>query len=72
MAWDVTVADKFAASYIDSTAILAGAAAERAAAMKTKHLHIRACEFMGSWSSVSFEFRDSSFEKNHHGNWRSK
>ena len=49
-AWDVTVADPFAASCIDSTAISAGAAAERAATVKTnniipaftKQLHIRA------------------------------
>lgn len=34
MAWDVTVPDTFANSYISSTAVEAGAAAERAAAIK--------------------------------------
>ena len=72
MAWDVTVADTFAASYFDSTAIYAGAAAERAATLKTnKYQHLQnnyifvplACEVMGSWSNVSVEFLDSLSEK---------
>ena len=68
VAWDVTVVDTFAASYIDSTAISAGAAAERAATLKTnKYQHLQnkyifvplACEVMGSWSIVSVEFLDN-------------
>ena len=72
MAWDVTVADTFAASYIDSTASSAGAAAERAATLKTnKSQHLQnnyifvplACEVMGSWSIASVEYLDNVSEK---------
>ena len=72
MAWDVTVADTFAASYIDSTASSAGAAAERAVNLKTNKCQLLqnnyifvplACEVMGSWSNVSIEFLGSLSEK---------
>ena len=70
VAWDVTVAEKFAASYIDSTASSAGAAAERDETLKTyRHLQNNyifvplACEVMASWSNVSIEFLDSLSEK---------
>ena len=68
MAGDVTIADTFAASYIDRTTSSAGASAERAATLKTnKYQHLQnnyifvplACEVMGSWSIVSIEFLDS-------------
>ena len=35
IAWDVTVADTFAATYVPHTSVQAGAAAERAALLKT-------------------------------------
>ena len=72
MAWDVTVSDPFAVSYIDCTAISAGAAAERAATLKTnKYQHLQhnyifvplTCEVMGSWSNVSIKFLDRLSEK---------
>ena len=60
VAWDVTVADTFATSYIQQTATSAGAAAERAALNKrTKYDHFKnnyifiphACEVIGAWSA---------------------
>ena len=39
IAWDVTVADTFAASYLSLTSVQAGAAAERAALLKTAKLN---------------------------------
>ena len=53
IAWDVTVADTFAASYLSLTSVQAGAAAERAACSKlqsmrnwrgttySRHWHVR-------------------------------
>ena len=63
LAWDVTVADTFANSYLPLTAARAGAAAERAALNKhTKYDdHLKnaytfvplACEVTGAWSMES-------------------
>jgi hypothetical protein len=67
VAWDVTVADTFANSYLPLTATRAGAAAERAALNKhTKYEHFKntynfvplACEVTGAWSIESIAFID--------------
>ena len=78
VAWDVTVADTFASSYIDSTAISAGAAAEtrrnpenKQIPAFTKQLHIRAtrmrgCGLMEHWQRwIPWQL----IGKNHLGNW---
>ena len=74
VAWDVTVADTFATSYINHTVTLAGAAAERAALNKhAKYEHFKnnyifiplACEVMGAWSADSVAFFDGLAEKIH-------
>ena len=74
VAWDVTVADTFATSYINHTVTLAGAAAERAALNKhAKYEHFKnnynfiplACEKMGAWSADSIAFFDGLAEKIH-------
>jgi hypothetical protein len=65
LAWDVTVPDTFAASYVHLTAEDAGAAAEKAARNKTSkyavisqshHFVPVAIETGGSWHSESLEF----------------
>ena len=67
VAWDVTVADTFANSYLPLTATRAGVAAERAALNKhTKYDHFKntytfvplACEVIGAWSIESIAFID--------------
>ena len=64
IAWDVTVADTFAASYLSLTSVQAGAAAERAALLKTAKYeelardHIfapLACEVTGVWCQEAVE-----------------
>ena len=65
VAWDVTVADTFAASYLPRTPVLAGAAAERAAELKNaKYDHLTknhifvplACEVSGVWCTEAIDF----------------
>lgn len=65
LAWDVTVADTYASSHLDSTASTAGAAAETAAANKdikynwlasTHHFVPVAIETGGAWCSRAIEF----------------
>ena len=65
VAWDVTVADTFATSYLPLTSLEAGSAAERAASLKNKkyeelarnHIFIPlACEVTGNWCSEAVEF----------------
>ena len=65
IAWDVTVANTFAASYISATEVEAGSAAERAAQLKiTKYNEIArnhifvplACEVTGVWCSEAIDF----------------
>ena len=74
VAWDVTVADTFANSYLPLTAARAGAAAERAALNKhTKYDHLKnaytfvplACEVTGAWSIESIAFIDDLSKKIH-------
>ena len=64
MAWDVTVADTFAASYLPHTSVLAEAAAERAAELKNakydylteNHIFVPlACEVSGVWCTEAIE-----------------
>ena len=64
IAWDVTVADTFAASYLPLASVQAGAAAERAALLKTAKYeelarnHIfapLACEVTGMWCREAVE-----------------
>ena len=83
MAGDVTVANTFAASYLDSSyRHFSWSAAERATTLKTnKYQHLQnnyifvplACEVMGSWShdqvhGSALNFL-TVFPKNHHDNW---
>ena len=65
VSWDVTVADTFANSYIASTSVEAGTAAEIAAVRKkTKYLELAqkylfvplACEVTGVWCSEACDF----------------
>jgi hypothetical protein len=65
VAWDVTVVDTFANSYISSTSVLCGSAAEKAALLKvTKYEEITknhifvplACEISGVWCSEAIDF----------------
>ena len=65
VAWDVTVADTFAASYLPHTSVLAGAAAERAAELKNaKYDYLTknyifvplACEASGLWCTDAIDF----------------
>ena len=65
LAWDVTVPDTLAASYLDRTSITAGAAAEHAAVNKTtKYADIMhdydfipvAVETLGAWSDSALKF----------------
>jgi len=65
VAWDVTMANTFAASYISATEVEAGSAAERAAQLKiTKYDEIArnhifvplACEVTGVWCSEAIDF----------------
>ena len=74
MAWDVTVADTFANSYLPLTAVRAGAAAERGALNKhTKYDHLKnayifvplACEVTGAWSIESIAFIDDLSKRIH-------
>ena len=74
MAWNVTVADTFANSYLPLTAARAGAAAERAALNKhTKYDHLKnaytfvplACEVTGAWSMESIAFIDDLSKRIH-------
>ena len=64
MAWDVTVPDTFAESYIDNTARESGAAADRASANKANkyrslsNSHIFypvAVEMAGAWNRLAIE-----------------
>ena len=64
MAWDVTVPDTFAESYIDNTARESGAAADRASAYKANkyssfsNSHIFypvAVETAGAWNRLAIE-----------------
>jgi hypothetical protein len=64
IAWDVTVADTFAASYLPLTSVCAGAAAERAAMLKIvkyeelarNHIFAPlACEVTGVWCEEAVE-----------------
>ena len=65
VAWDVTVANTFAASYISATEVEVGSAAERAAQLKIvkydeiarNHIFVPlACEVTGVWCSEAIDF----------------
>ena len=72
VAWDVTVADTFATSYIQQTVTSAGAGAERAALNKhAKYDHFKnsyifiplACEVIGAGSADSIAFLNELADK---------
>ena len=63
--WDVTVPDTMAASHVEATSTMAGAAADKAASNKkmkyaalqqTHHFVPVSVETMGSWNAESFNF----------------
>ena len=65
VAWDVTVSDTFAKSYISATSVLAGSAAEHSASLKIiKYSEIArnnifvplACEVTGVWCAEAVDF----------------
>ena len=65
VAWDVTVSDIFAKSYISATSVLAGSAAERSASLKIvkyseiarNHIFVPlSCEVTGVWCAEAVDF----------------